>query len=154
HDGISTGVYNGDTFPHADFFSYADWEYFRDRNESFEGLSAFRQGRDPLVMHVSGSSEAGPKERAQGHLVSGSYFSTLGVRAAAGRILSLEDDRLAAPPVAVISYSFWRRRFNLDASVIGKAVDLNGTIFTIVGVAAREFFGERVETPPDFWLPL
>jgi predicted permease len=56
--------------------------------------------------------------------------------------------------VAVISYDFWRRRFNLDSSVIGKSVDLNGTMFTIVGVAPPEFFGERVTTPPDFWLPL
>ncbi|PYU53705.1 MAG: hypothetical protein DMG56_28700, partial [Acidobacteria bacterium] len=59
-----------------------------------------------------------------------------------------------APPVAVISYNFWRDRFNLDRLVNGKLVNLNGTVFTIVGVAQREFFGERVQSPPDFWLPL
>jgi predicted permease len=154
YDGIDTGVYSGTTFARSDLFSYADWENFRAHNEVFESLSAFRQGRDPLVMHRSGSAEAGPKERASGHLVSGNYFEVLGVPAAAGRLLIAQDDRLAATPVAVISHGYWRRRFHLDPSAVGKTVDLNGTAFTIVGVAAPEFFGERVERPPDFWLPL
>ena len=105
-------------------------------------------------MHLVGSSDSGLKEQTSGHLVSGSYFTVLGVEAAVGRMLTVEDDALVAPPVAVISYNFWCDRFHLDSSVIGKAVDLNGTIFTIVGVAPREFFGERVQEPPDFWFPL
>ena len=153
YDGINDGVYSGDGFP-GDIFSYASWEYFRDHNESFQGLCAFRQSSDRLVMHLVGSTDSGPKEQAEGHLVSGSYFQVLGVRAAAGRMLTPEDDALAAPPVTVISYKFWHDRFNLDRSAIGKVVDLNGTAFTIVGVAEREFFGERVQRPPDFWLPL
>jgi len=152
-DGISQGVYSGQSFP-GEIFSYAAWEYFRDHNESFQSLCAFKQGSDRLVMHLVGSSDSGPKEQAHGHLVSGSYFTVLAVEAAVGRMLTVEDDALAAPPVVVISYNFWRDRFHLDRSVIGKAVDLNGAIFTIVGVAPREFFGERVQTPPDFWLPL
>jgi predicted permease len=152
-DGISAGAYSGDGFP-GDIFSFAAWEYFRDHNEAFAGLCAFRQGSDDLMMHVLGSSESGPKEQANGHLVSGNYFAVLGVQATIGRMLTAEDDALTAPAVSVISYNFWRRRFHLDSSVIGKLVDLNGTVFTIVGVAPREFFGERVRTPPDFWLPL
>src|SRR5262249_43506000 len=77
-----------------------------------------------------------------------------GVQAAVGRTLTAGDDELATPPVAVISYTFWRHRFNFDRSVVGKEVDLNGTVFTIVGVSPPEFFGERVQSPPDFWLPL
>jgi len=153
YDGISQGVYSGNGFP-ADLFSYATWEFFHDRNESFQDLCAFRQGSDQLMMRQVGSSESGPKEQATGHLVSGNYFAVLGVEAAVGRTLTLEDDAPAAPPVAVISYTFWRHRFNFDRSVVGKEVDLNGTVFTIVGVTPREFFGERVETPPDFWLSL
>src|SRR5579863_3152408 len=141
YDGISSGVYSGAGFP-GDIFSYASWEYFRDHNESFQGLCAFRQGSDSLMMHLVGASDSGPKEQAEGHLVSGSYFGVLGVPAAVGRMLTVEDDTLAAPPVAVISYNYWQDRFHLDRSVIGKAVDLNGTVFTIVGVAAQEFFGE------------
>jgi predicted permease len=153
YDGISDGVYSGSGF-HGDIFSYASWEYFRGHNESFLGLCAFRQSNDSLMMHLPGSSDSGPKEETSGHLVSGNYFSVLGVHAAAGRVLTAGDDAPTAPPVAVISYDFWQRRFNLDRSVIGKLADLNGTVFRIVGVAPREFFGERVRTPPDFWLPL
>lgn len=76
------------------------------------------------------------------------------MQAAIGRLLTVKDDALAVPNVAVISYSFWRRRFNLDHLVIGRAVDLNGAMFQIVGVTPMEFFGERVSSPPDFWLPL
>jgi len=153
YDGVNDGVYSGDGFP-GDIFSFASWEYFRDHNESFQGLCAFRQSSDRLVMHLAGSETSGPKEQAEGHLVSGSYFDVLGVRAAAGRMLTPEDDTLVAPPVAVISYQFWRDRLHLDRSAIGKVVDLNGTAFTIIGVAEQEFFGERVQRPPDFWLPL
>jgi len=153
YDGINDGVYSGDGFP-GDIFSYASWEYFRDHNESFQGLCAFRQSSDRLVMHLVGSTDSGPKEQAEGHLVSGSYFQVLGVWAAAGRMLTPEDDALAAPPVTVISYKFWHDRLHLERSAIGKVAVLNGTAFTIVGVAEREFFGERVQRPPDFWLPL
>ena len=56
--------------------------------------------------------------------------------------------------MAVISDRFWRRRFQGDPSAIGTAVDVNGTMLTIAGVTPREFFGERVGQPPDFWIPL
>jgi macrolide transport system ATP-binding/permease protein len=153
YDGISTGVYSGDSFP-SDIFSYPSWQYLRSHSDSFEDLCAFRQGSDRVVMHISGSAESGPPERAEVHLVSGNYFQVLGVNAASGRILRLDDDTLSAPPAAVISYRFWNDRFHLDNTVIGRTVVLNGTSFVVVGVAAREFFGERIETPPDFWLPL
>lgn len=154
YDGISTGVYRGDKGYPTEIFSYRAWEYFRDHNEAFEGLCAFRQSSDGLVMQVAASADSGRKEQATGYLVSGNYFSVLGVRPAAGRVLTPADDTLAATPTAVISYRFWRSRFNLDTAVVGTAVELNGTVFTIVGVAAPEFFGERVESPPDFWVPL
>lgn len=153
YDGVNTGVYSGDDI-HGDSLSYPEWEFLRDHNTSFQELSAFRQGSDNLVMRMTGASSSGPKEQARGHLVSGTYFRVLGVEAAAGRVLTPEDDAIAAPPVAVISDSFWRRRFQRKPAAVGSTVDLNGTAFTIVGVAPREFYGERVESPPDFWLPL
>ncbi len=153
YDGDRTGTSTTNRIPN-DIYSYPAWEYFRDHDESFESLCAFRQESDRLTMHMSGSSETQLQEPVQGHLVSGSYFTVLGVQAGAGRLLTAQDDIPTAPPGAVISYDFWRRRFNLDRSVIGKTVDLNGTVFTIVGVTPREFIGERVEAPPDFWLPL
>jgi hypothetical protein len=153
NDGISTGVYTGENFP-GNIFSYGSWEYFRHHNISFQNLCAFRQGVDGLMLHVAGSSDTGPQERVGGHLVSGSYLDVFGVQPAIGRLLKSTDDLLNAPSVAVVSYKFWNRRFHLDPSTIGTQVDLNGIAFTIVGVAPQEFFGERVQAPPDFWIPL
>ena len=135
-------------------FSYSFGSISAALRQKLEGLCFFRQESDSLMMRLAGLAKPQQKEQATGHLVSGSYFQVLGVQAEAGRTLTPADDALAAPPVAVISYSFWRRRFRLDSAAIGAGVDLNGTVFTIVGVAPPDFFGERVESPPDFWLPL
>src|SRR4051812_34337968 len=98
-------------------------------------------------MHVAGISEAGPQERATARLVSGNYFDTLGVSSALGRLFKDSDDTpSAAARVAIISYSFWRDRFQSVRSVLGQSVVLNGTAFTIVGVADPNFFGERIES--------
>ena len=153
YDGVSTGVYSGDGFS-SNMLSFPLWEYLKAHNKSFIGMSAFRQGVDRVTMHIAEYSGSGPRERATAHLVSGNYFGVLGVNPAIGRVLRQSDDTPAANPVAVISYNFWRDRFRLDRNITGKVVVLNGTSFSIVGVAAREFFGERVESPPDFWVPL
>jgi predicted permease len=153
NDSISTGTYDGDDYPNNEF-SYPSFGYLQAHDDSFQGLCAFRQGTDRVVMHVVGSPDSGPQERAQIHLVSGNYFDVLGVPAALGRVFGQSDDSLAAPRVAVISYRFWQERFHLDRAIIGQSVVLNGTAFTIVGIADREFFGERIESAPDFWLPL
>ena len=153
YDGISTGVYSGEGVQ-SEEFSHPFWEYLQTRHEPFESLSAFRQSNDRVILHVAGSSNTGPLERATVHLVSGQYFDVLGVQAAAGRVLTPSDDTLAAPRVAVLSYPFWRDRFGLDPAIVGHEVVLNGTSFTIAGVADREFFGERIQSAPDFWLPL
>jgi hypothetical protein len=153
YDGISTGVHSGDGF-RDDVFSHPSWEYLKAHNDSFDDLSAFRQGSDRVTMHVAGTAGNGPMEFATAHMVSGNYFDVLGVGATAGRVLRPQDDAVNTTPVAVASYDFWRDRFHLDRSILGKVVVLNGTGFTIVGVAAREFFGERIQPPPSFWIPL
>jgi predicted permease len=133
----------------------AAYEYFVDHNESFQGLAAFRSGSSALEVHWPGAHEDAQNQRATGHLVAGSYFQVLGVNAAAGRLLGPGDDTPNAQPATVISYTYWRQHLHGETSAIGRAVDLNGTSFTIVGVAARGFFGERMhQQSPDFWLPL
>ncbi len=154
YNGVSDGVYSGRDAFVSNEFSYPFYLYLHAHNDSFEDLSAFRQGNDSVILHVAGSNDAGPSEAAQVHLVSGNYFDVLGVKAAAGRVFKPSDNSPAASRVAVISYSYWRNRFHLDPAILGQAVILNGTAFTVVGVAAREFFGERIRTAPDFWLPL
>ena len=134
-------------------FSYASYEYFRDHNQSFQEIAALRSGESPLsVRQADASSNAAA--RAQGHLVTGNYFSVLGVRALRGRVLTPEDDKPGAAPATVISHRYWEKELNSDPSVVGKSFIINGTNFTVVGITPPEFFGVRVRRPPDFWLPL
>jgi len=89
-----------------------------------------------------------------GRLVTGGYFQMLGVDAALGRVFTEDDDRPAAPPVAVISHGFWQRAFGGRAEALGKTMHIGQAVVTIVGVAPPEFFGERVGSAPDVWLPM
>jgi predicted permease len=153
--GPDQGTDGGDPYvgrwPALSFDSY---QYFVRHNQCFQGIAAFRKGTDPLEVRWPGAS-GGRAEQAVGHLVSGNYFRVLGVTAALGRVFGPSDDVPNARPVAVISYDYWQRRFHGELSAIGRAVDLNGSPFTIVGITPPEFFGERMfERPPDFWIPL
>ncbi|HEX7360974.1 MAG TPA: ABC transporter permease [Bryobacteraceae bacterium] len=153
NDQIFTGTYSGNT-PVNYEFSYPFWKYLKAHDDSFAELCAFRQGNDLVMMHLAGAVAKPLQERASVHLVSGNYFNVLGVGAAIGRVLTPKDDSLSAPRVAVISDHYWRERFHRHKAVIGKTMVLNGTAFTIAGVAAPGFFGERVQTAPDYWIPL
>jgi predicted permease len=140
---------------HYDIFSYPLYEHLRDNNPSFEGIAAFRTELDRLTVRPQGGGENEPAQLAWGRLVSGNYFSVLGVRAVLGRVLTPEDDRVEGPPAAVISYDYWRHRFNNDPSVVGRVLNVNGILLTVAGVTPPEFFGESVESPvADFWLPV
>ena len=136
-----------------DRFSYASYQYLRDHQQSFQDVTAFRSGGSRLSVRP-GDTQSSGAERAVGHLVSGNYFSVLGVTAMRGRLLTPEDDKPGAPPVAVISNRYWQKVLNSDSSVVGKSFILNGNGFTVVGITPPEFFGERVRQSPDFWIPL
>jgi macrolide transport system ATP-binding/permease protein len=132
-----------------DNMGYPDYLDYRDRNRTLSGIAAhcgasmvFRRGTNATA------------ERVLGDVVTGNYFDVLGVKPAVGRLIGPGDDRSDAAPVAVASYSFWRRSLNNDPSVIGASVTLNGHPFTIVGVAAREFSGTLIGQPFDLWTPL
>ena len=152
-DATGEGTSNEDT-PRTgkwDLFSYASYEYLRNHNQSFQDIAALRSGSSRLSVQRPNAVAAA---RGAGQLVSGNYFSVLGVRAARGRVLTNEDDKPGAQPAAVISNRYWEQELNSDPSVVGKNFVINGTNFTVVGVTPKEFFGERVRRPPDFWLPL
>jgi predicted permease len=99
----------------------------------FSTLAEFAGGGS---ITVSGSVAV---HRASGQYVSGDYFQTLGVGAAAGRVFVPADDAPGAAPVVVLQYAYWKRQFAGDRSIIGKTLDLNGLPFTIVGVAEESF---------------
>ena len=123
---------------------------FRQHTEIFTDLFA-TSGVTPLDVEI----QPGVPERAAFSLVSGAYFSTLGVPAAMGRTFTVDDDRAPGEhPVAVASYGYWQRRFGRDAAVLNQVVRVNGTRLTIIGVAPPGFFGERVGEMPDLWVPL
>ncbi len=152
-DATGEGTSNEDT-PRTgkwNLFSYASYQYLRNHNQSFQDIAAIRSGSSRLSVRLPDSPAAA---RGAGQLVSGNYFSVLGVRAARGRVLTDEDDKPGAQPAAVISNRYWEQELNSDPSVVGKNFIINGTNFTVVGVTPKEFFGERVRRPPDFWLPL
>ena len=133
-------------------FSNSLYRQFKDRIPAFEELSAFQAGETDLSIRGESSH---PPEHALGEFVSGNYFSMFGIQAHVGRDISWSDDRPGAPPVAVMSYRFWQEHYGLDGSVIGSAVTINSTPFTVIGVTPPEFFGDTLrEDPPDFWIPL
>jgi len=129
-------------------FSYPNYKDFRDRNDVFSGLIAYRFA--PL-----GLSNNGINDRVWGYVVSGNYFEVLGVQAALGRAISPEDDLTpGGHPVAMLSYKCWRQRFGGDQSVIGKDVIVNGRNYMIIGVAPPGFFGTEVISAPEVWFPM
>jgi predicted permease len=135
-------------------FSYASYEYFRNHNQSFQDIAALRSGVSRLSVRQADSQSAAAAARGSGQLVSGNYFSVLGVRPMRGRLLTPDDEKPNAQPAAVISHRYWEKELNSDQAAVGKSFVINGTNFTVVGITPPEFFGERVRRPPDFWMPL
>ena len=134
-------------------YSYPLYQQFRDHNPEFSEMAAFQGGLQSLNVRRAGAS--GPAEPYVGEFVSGNYFSTFGLGAFAGRIISPDDDKPNAAPVAVMSYSTWQQHFGLDPSVIGATLNIDNLAFTLIGIAPPGFFGDQLRPdPPDFWLAL
>ena len=93
-------------------------------------------------------------EFAQGLYVSGGFYAGLGVTPAVGRLIGDEDDHTGAPPVTVLSWAYWQRRFNANPAVVGQSILINNQPFTIIGVSAPEFFGVNPGARPEVYVPL
>jgi len=133
-------------------YSFPLIERFNQNNRSFAGIIAAGFA-DRLRMTEPGAG--GQVESVQAARVSGNFFSVMGVDAVVGRTLTEDDDKASSPqPVVVISYKFWKNRFGLAPSVVGRKITLNDFPFTIVGVAPPGFFGFEVGQNPDLWWPL
>ena len=135
-------------------FNNPDYEYIRDHNQIFSGVIAASGGGSPLGMTLPGEGRGEP-QLIGAVLVSGNYFDVLGVRSALGRLLTPEDNKApGAAPNAVLNYAFWQRRFGGNTAALGKKIVLNGSPFSIVGVAQRGFTGTVVGSSPDLFLPI
>ncbi|HEY3458398.1 MAG TPA: ABC transporter permease, partial [Bryobacteraceae bacterium] len=131
-------------------FSYPAFKAFRDQNQALSGVLAFFKLNSDVDLEMNGQSGL-----AKGQVISGDYFSTLGIRPAIGRLITPADETVAGQsPVAVISYDYWRRRFALDPAVIGKKVVLNSSPFTIIGATPPEFFGLQTGEKIDISVPI
>lgn len=98
---------------------------------------------------------AGELEVAATQLVSGEYFDMLDIRPVMGRLLTPEDNlKPGAHPVAVISHSYWQRRYGGASDILGKPIELSWARFTIIGVAGPGFAGVWLESPTDVWVPI
>jgi predicted permease len=125
--------------------------------------NAFRQIREKNTVLDGFVATMGPSlrltigdsiEDVHSNAVSGNFFQTLGVGALIGRVLTPDDDRVEAPPVCVIGYGFWVRRFAGDPTVIGRKVVINDQLFTIVGVTPKQFAGLDTYEATDITVPM
>jgi len=133
------------------YYSQGFYEHLRTSSPLFHNLFA----SSTVVSSSINLSDGAATDRARCELVSGNYFDVLGVGAAAGRVIGSEDDRTPGThPVLVLSYAFWQRRFAGAPDVVGRTLSVNGTPFTVVGVAKRGFFGTKPGFGADVWAPL
>src|SRR5947199_3927382 len=129
--------------------TYPDYFYYRDHNQSFEGMLAYDFDPHLVIWNKSGEGQT-----VLGQLVSGNFFSLLGVNAVLGRTISAEDDQTANPqPVVVLGYAFWRRRLGSDSTIVGKTLMLNGVNYNVIGVTPARLTGLLVGFEPYFWAP-
>lgn len=133
-------------------FSYEGYKHLRDHTSEFAEPAAMQAGRADLSVRRTGSDT--PPVASLGEFVSGNYFQTFALQPLSGRTLLPSDDKEGAPPVAVISYQAWQRDYAGDPSVIGSSLVMNTHPVTIVGVAPQAFFGDSIDRPTDFFLPL
>jgi predicted permease len=128
--------------------SYPDFIDFRDHLKLFDGIAVTR----PAAFSVGKEDHA---ERVWGELVSGNYFSVLGVAPELGRVFlpSESGDTPGAYPVAVISDRYWRSHYGADPAIVGRTIRINQHELTIVGVAAPAFHGSMPAMSFDVWVP-
>ena len=129
-------------------FSYPVFEALRKEHAVFSDLMAYV----PLAVDKVAVRIGGDPEEAEGDMVSGNFFSGLGVSFTRGRGFALEDETAHAS--VVVSYSYWTTRFGRSPSAIGQSIYVKGVAFTVIGVTAQGFYGVEPASSTDFWIPL
>src|SRR5215472_2099 len=130
-------------------FSYPIYRQISERNHVFSSVAAMAGNGSRLNIVYKGQAS-----HVDGELVSGSFFSTLGVRPVLGRVLAPDDDLIGASPAVVISYGYWERHFGRDPGIVGRTITIDSIPFTIVGVSPPEFYGVQPGRAVEIWLPL
>jgi predicted permease len=142
-----TGNHFGNSYG-PNTMSWPMFEDLRDHNQVFSGMFC----RFPATVNI-GLADRSVQISAE--LVSGQYFSILGVGAALGRTIGPDDDSIPdSAPVAVLSYSFWRSYFDGDPKIVGRTIALNGNTMTVIGVAQPGFDGVELGEPSRVFVPI
>jgi predicted permease len=136
-------------------FSYPLYQDFSEHSDVFTDLAAVSSYSIWAYLSPGDSSGGANLEAAEARLVSGDFFETLGVRAARGRTIGPEDNRVpGGHPVAVLSHAFWASHLGSSPDAVGRPLRMNGTQYTIIGVTPPDFRGVTVGGPTDIWVPL
>ena len=142
------GFQYGNAWGDGDELSYPMYQDLHDSNDVFSGM--FCRHAPSLDVSINGAGE-----RVQAELVSGGYFSILGVVPAAGRVFDASDEQApGAHPLVVLSHRYWQKRFQSDARAIGSAIRINNRVLTIVGVAREGFDGTNLGWATDIFVPI
>ena len=130
------------------YFSYPMYRDLRDRNSVFVGLIATDSAQVGVQWHNQ-------PDLVTAELVSGNYFDVLGVPPAAGRLLVAGDETVAhANPVAVLSFNYWQRRFGSDPKIVNQTILINGSPFTVLGIARSGFKSAVLGDTPGVFVPM
>src|SRR5215831_3822696 len=141
--GLSCATYSSDAY-----------EEFRDQSLAYQGVTGYEAFSTPDNLRLTGRGEPQP---ATGIEVIGNFFQVLGVRPAKGRLFTADEARGGPHPVALLSDPYWRRQFNADPDIVGKGIELSGTLVTVVGVLPPTFDFGAVFSPGakvDLFTPL
>jgi predicted permease len=149
--GMWRGRWDGAEGP-RDWVTYEEFEELRDRSGVFTSVMASQSSLSTWQARFNGENGATPED-VRGRMVSGAYFQVLGASPVAGRVFTADADR-SDTPEAVISHSFWQRRFGGRPDVLGRTLTIRNATLSIVGVMPPEFVGETSGQLPDLWLPL
>jgi predicted permease len=134
-----------------DYFSYREYLDILAKTNSYDGVVA---AKDMEAVGFTAEPHTTPRIKG-GLLVSGNYFQALGVEPRLGRIFRENEDQTPGrDAVVVLGPEFWKHEFAGDASVLGRKIRLNGTDFTVIGVAPENFPGMNIFAHPDFYMPL
>ena len=136
-------------------FTYPLYERLRATTPDLAKLAAEDSVGATVILEEGGREGPGDESAGRGVPVTANYFETVGVRAIHGRTFGPGDQTaVGADPVMVLSHGYWQRRFGGDPAVVGSRVSINGTAYTVVGVAAPGFAGIKVGEVTDFWVPI
>lgn len=151
NQGMEQGFGDGN----RDFITYPEFQVLSKDNEALSGLAASASEGPRLSVGIENQGQISEGAPVQIGLVSGSYFSVLGVDPILGRTFTTEVDAVRdANPVAVVSHRFWRDQLGGDREALGRKLRIRGTWFDVIGVTPAAFSGETVGLSPEVWVPL